>query len=119
MANILIIEDNIAIGRVVQMALEDTGHNVEWCKSGTEALDVLERELPDLVMTDLGIPGKSGKEIVEKMRSEYRLLKVPAIIMTANLPDSYTFPEEKSYQGLLVKPFNLDDLKDTVQRLVS
>lgn len=42
LANILMIEDNTFIGRVIQVVLEEIGHRVEWCKSGTEAFDALD-----------------------------------------------------------------------------
>lgn len=119
MAKILIVEDNTAIGRIIQIVLEDIGHTVKWCKTGIEAFDALEKQLPDLVITDMQLPGKNGKEIIEKMRSEHCSTKVPAIIMTANFPDRKTFPEEGLYQGLLVKPFDLDQLKVTVDHLIS
>ncbi|HBV88604.1 MAG TPA: response regulator [Desulfosporosinus sp.] len=118
MANILMVEDNTFIGRVIQMVLEDIGHKVEWCKSGTEAFDVLDSKQPDLVMTDLGLPGKSGKEVLEKMRSVQRLIDVPAIIMTGSFPDDKDYPERKFYQGILEKPFDLEDLKNIIKKLV-
>ncbi|EHQ89635.1 response regulator with CheY-like receiver, AAA-type ATPase, and DNA-binding domains [Desulfosporosinus youngiae DSM 17734] len=119
MANILMIEDNTFIGRVIQMVLEEVGHKVEWCKSGTEAFDVLDSKQPDLVMTDLGLPGKSGKEVLEKMRSEQHLVGVPAIIMTGSFPDSKDYPEKNFYQGILEKPFDLEELKTTIKQWVS
>ncbi|WP_088227472.1 response regulator [Desulfosporosinus sp. FKB] len=119
MANILVVEDNAAIGRVIQLALEENGHFVQLCKSGNEAIDLLSKQTPDLVMTDIQLPGKSGKEIIEKMRSENHLIKVPAIIMTASLPDNRIFPEESLYQGLISKPFELEQLKSTVKCCIS
>lgn len=79
----------------------------------------LERVLPDLVMTDMRLPGRSGKEVVEKMRSVEHLVDVPAILMTGSFPDSETFPDKESYQGILEKPFDLEELKETVNHLVS
>ncbi|AFM41587.1 response regulator with CheY-like receiver, AAA-type ATPase, and DNA-binding domains [Desulfosporosinus acidiphilus SJ4] len=119
MANILIVEDNAAISRVIQLALEENGHIVQFCKSGNEAIDLLSKQTPDLVITDIQLPGKSGKDIIEKMRSENRLSNVPAIIMTAHTPDNKTFPEESLYQGLIVKPFELEQLKLTVNHCIT
>lgn len=64
---ILIVDDDINIGNMLNEALEKASYRVLRAYSGTEALMVLEREKPDLVLLDLMLPGLSGEEVLPKL----------------------------------------------------
>ncbi|MCR4648061.1 MAG: response regulator transcription factor [Lachnospiraceae bacterium] len=64
---ILIVDDDINIGNMLNEALEKASYRVLRAYSGTEALMVLEREKPDLVLLDLMLPGLSGEEVLSKL----------------------------------------------------
>ncbi|MBO4389410.1 MAG: response regulator [Lachnospiraceae bacterium] len=76
-ACILIVDDDMAIGNMLEEALQGEGYAVVRAYSGTEALMVLEKERPDLILLDLMLPGLSGEEILPKIDG------IPTIIMSA------------------------------------
>lgn len=73
MKNILIIDDDIYIGNVLEEALAKEGYRVSHAYSGTEALFVLSQSKPDLVLLDLMLPGLNGEEVLPQIKG-YLLL---------------------------------------------
>lgn len=115
MNKILVVEDNPVIGMVIQTALVDEGHRVEVRKNALEGLYLMKSGfIPDLVLTDLIMQGMDGRDLIRKMRDDQQLCKIPAIIMTAAIPNPDILPDEDQFQGILNKPFDIDDLVRTV-----
>lgn len=77
MKTIYIIEDDQSIGDMLQEVLQKEGFLVQRAYSGTEAVFLLERGRPDLVLLDLMLPGLPGEELLERMRG------VPVIVVSA------------------------------------
>ena len=83
MKQILVIDDDLYIGNMLESALEENGYGVLRAYSGTEALLVLEKEKPDLVLLDLMLPGLSGEELLPKIKG------VPVIVVSAKVGIDY------------------------------
>ena len=79
MKQILVIDDDLYIGNMLESALEENGYGVLRAYSGTEALLVLEKEKPDLVLLDLMLPGLSGEELLPQIKG------VPVIVVSAKV----------------------------------
>lgn len=77
MKNILIIDDDIYIGNVLEKALAKEGYGVFRAYSGTEALFVLSQSKPDLVLLDLMLPGLNGEDVLPQIRG------IPVIVVSA------------------------------------
>ena len=77
MSHILVVDDDIHIGNLLQEALEAEGFRVSRAYSGTEAVLALERARPDLVLLDLMLPGLSGEAVLP------RLAGLPVIVVSA------------------------------------
>ena len=77
MDHILVVDDDIHIGNLLQEALEGEGYRVSRAYSGTEAALAVERERPDLALLDLMLPGLSGEEVLP------RLAGIPVIVVSA------------------------------------
>lgn len=77
MKNILIIEDDIYIGNMLEEALAKEGYGVSRAYSGTEALLVLSQSRPDLVLLDLMLPGLNGEEVLGQIKG------IPVIVVSA------------------------------------
>ena len=84
---ILLVEDDVAVRSMTQSLLERQGYSVLSASSGQEALDVaaLQREQIDLVVTDVGMPGMSGPQLVERLRTTNGNL--PVLFMSGHAPD--------------------------------
>jgi CheY-like chemotaxis protein len=63
--------------------LERNGHEVTVTRTGNEALEVVEKINPDIILTDLMLPGMNGFEVVEKLREKETTKEIPIIILTA------------------------------------
>lgn len=77
MKNILVIEDDIYIGNMVEEALRKNGYGVSRAYSGTEALLVINDAVPDLILLDLMLPGITGEELLP------RITNIPVIVVSA------------------------------------
>lgn len=79
MQHILIIDDDVHIGNLLEEALSAEGYGVSRAYSGTEALLLLERRRPDLILLDLMLPGLSGEQVLARIRS------IPVIVVSAKI----------------------------------
>lgn len=79
MKNILIIDDDLHIGNVLEETLTNEGYGVSRAYSGTEAILVLSQTKPDLVLLDLMLPGLSGEEVLPHIKG------IPVIVMSAKV----------------------------------
>ena len=77
MKNILVIDDDIHIGNVLEETLTKEGYGVYRAYSGTEALFVLSQSKPDLVLLDLMLPGLNGEEVLPQIKG------IPVIVLSA------------------------------------
>lgn len=77
MKTILIIDDDVYIGQLLEEALQREGYRVLRAYSGTEALLLLSSKRPDLILLDLMLPGLSGEELLPKLRD------IPVIVLSA------------------------------------
>jgi CheY-like chemotaxis protein len=71
-ATILIVEDEHAVARGIQYALQQEGYDVGVARSGEEGLEIATREAPDLVVLDVRLPGIDGFEVLRRVRAAQR-----------------------------------------------
>ncbi len=81
MPRVLVVEDSPTQSLQIQVMLEEAGFEVLLAGQGREALDVMKKDVPDIVLTDLDMPEMNGLELVEAIRRDYSA--VPVILMTA------------------------------------
>jgi CheY-like chemotaxis protein len=82
--NVLIVEDNRQNLELVQFLLEEVGLRVRAAGDARQARAELERELPDLVLMDMQLPGTDGLELVAELRHDPRFQSIPIIALTAH-----------------------------------
>lgn len=105
MKNILIIDDDIYIGNVLEEALAKEGYRVSRAYSGTEALFVLSQSKPDLVLLDLMLPGLNGEEVLPQIEG------IPVIILSAKADvDNKVDLLLGGAADYVTKPFNTKEL---------
>jgi len=115
MARILVAEDDRHISRVIALWLQRGGHEVSAAHDGLEALEALRRTRPDLLITDVNMPGMDGLDLLEKARSE-SLLRYQAIVLTSRC-DQAEIEARARTLGALVhpKPFSPQRLTEAVE----
>jgi DNA-binding NtrC family response regulator len=118
MARILVVDDEAKLGRLVCEALELEGHALERREDGRAALELLERERFDVVVSDLRMPGADGLAVLQKARA---LPQPPdVLLMTAHgTAESAVAAMKAGAADYLLKPFALDELRLRVRRLVA
>jgi DNA-binding response OmpR family regulator len=112
---VLVVEDDAHLRQVVEWALADEGFAVALAADGQEALARIRQERPALVLLDMGLPGLDGFGVAAGIRALHGGA-VPVVVMTADGRAA-----EKAAQigavAYVRKPFDLDELIETVRRL--
>jgi two-component system, OmpR family, response regulator len=105
---VLYVDDEPDIREIVQLALGLSDElAVHICESGEQALAVIPRVKPDLVMLDVMMPGMDGPTTLRKMRAAPELADIPVIFMTAKaMPQEIVRFHELGALGVIPKPFD-------------
>lgn len=114
--NVLVVDDDPMLGDLLHEVLRMSGH---WCrvaKTGKVALELLEQESFDVVISDLWMPGLSGQQLWERLQEEHPRLASRMILISAEDPSSETCEfVRRTGLGYLRKPFQLQDLSLLVE----
>ncbi len=113
-APILVVDDDQTILKTVADILGLEGYPVTTASNGVEALQVVERTRPSLVLLDMRMPLLDGWGFARQLRA--RGLSTPILVMTA-AQDAGVWAREIGADGYLAKPFDLTDLLDAVASL--
>lgn len=106
---ILLVEDDPMIGDAIQGALSDASYATDWVKNGLIALSALQTQPYDLVLLDLGLPGKDGLDVLDSIRG--RNNPVPLLIITArDSLDDRLRGLDGGADDYLLKPFDMAEL---------
>jgi CheY-like chemotaxis protein len=115
---ILLVDDDAEIVESLRLALESNGYSVLVARDGNQGLALSERENPDLVILDMMMPKRSGFLVLEKMRRT-RETPLRVIMITANEGSRHkAYAEMLGVDDYIRKPFPMDRLIDSVQRLI-
>jgi CheY-like chemotaxis protein len=114
MTNVLVVEDDATLRRVIELVLEARGFVVAQARHGDMALELMAESRPDIVVADLKMPVMDGYELLERMQQDPNLQHVPVILLTGNLEAGRT---AEGADAVLVKPFEPADLIATIERL--
>ena len=105
---VLLVEDDRSVSRVVSAALRARGYDVVAVPSGAEALSRAERERPDVVVLDLGLPDIDGVEVCRRLRE---WSTVPVIVLTADGSESRKIEAlDEGADDYVTKPFSMPEL---------
>ena len=108
---ILIVDDESIMVSILQRHVSNAGFVFEVASNGQEALDKIQKEMPDLVLLDLMMPGMSGFETCRRIRADEKTKKLPVIIITALRSDTDSADAAAcGANEFMVKPINADHL---------
>jgi CheY-like chemotaxis protein len=104
-SKILLVEDNETIRRAFAILLEDSGYEVLQAGSGSEALEISARRMPDLVLMDLGLPDMSGLDVTRKLKANPATERIAVVAITGRaLETDQRACIEAGCIGYLAKP---------------
>lgn len=113
---ILIVDDEPKILKIIKHSLQDDGFLLLEASNGVEALEVVEREYPDLMILDLMMPGMDGFEVCREIRREH---DVPILMLTARSDDvDKIVGLELGADDYMTKPFNPRELVARVKAIL-
>ena len=117
---VLIVDDEADALELIRRVLEQQGALVASVRSGEEALQRLESETPDVLISDIGMPNMDGYQFLRRMRAaEPKGQRIPALALTAFArPDDRKHAILAGYQAHLAKPFDMAELAIVVAGLV-
>lgn len=114
MKKILLIEDNIMNRELVKDILELENYSITAAANGKDALDVLEKESFDLILTDINLPKLDGLELIKIIRESGRSVSVIALTSDLGTRDGLTF-QEVGFDDFIQKPFKIKEFRDTIK----
>jgi len=113
---ILIVEDDLDLAETCSMVLESCDFEVKVAHSAEEALLQIADRKPDLLIADCVLPGRSGLELSQQMRSHHDRRQLPILLMSGSLRNKVAHGD--SYDGFINKPFLAETLLAEVSRLL-
>lgn len=111
-ARCLVVDDEPAILRLVAVVLRDLGCHTLTAGDAESALLIIESDHPDVVVSDIKLPGMDGVELARRIKSESNS-GTPVLLMSA-----FGEPPNHKGDGFLAKPFDIDELIDLVSPFV-
>ncbi len=122
---ILLVDDDQDILTTMQAAFEPTGAAIETASNGNKAVELAEKNPPDLIILDMMLPGRSGFLVLEKIQAEKAKAKKPrsdppyVIMITGNQGSRHKmYAETLGASEYFIKPVKLDKLIATAERLL-
>lgn len=120
MRTIMIVEDYDDTRALLKQGLEGLGYSVLEASNGQEAVDIADREHPDLILMDLDLPILDGIAATQRIRQQSHMEHVPIVAVTA-YPLSYTHVKAfaKGCNEYMAKPIDMSALANLVNRYLS
>jgi PAS domain S-box-containing protein len=117
MATILIVDDRATNREIARMALDDSGHHVLEATEGQKGLEIARHDHPDLVLTDVVMPGIDGYEFVRRLRADTCTADIPVLMFTANYRPEEAEPLASAYgvNRVIAKSVEPDELVAAVE----
>ena len=117
---IMIVEDDKDIVRALGVRLKSQGYNLVVATDAISAISTARKEKPDLIVLDLGLPGGDGFVVMQRLRSNYELMMVPIIVVSAR--DPFLNEEralEAGAEAFLQKPVKDADFSAAIEKALS
>ena len=117
-ADILIVEDHPTMREAMRLVLEHEGFVIREASDGLSALSMAREQLPDLMFLDLNIPGTSGADVLQELKSDPATAGVRVIIVTATGEEGREFVLSLGADEYFTKPFSPTALLRTVEQVL-
>ncbi len=111
-----VVDDELGIRDSLSEFLTEEGYQVILASNGEEALELAEKENPQVILLDIKMPGIDGIETCKRLKAEEKTRFIPVIMATA-LWDTYAEAIEAGAEDFVTKPFNLAEISFRVQSI--
>lgn len=118
-SNIVLIEDDLALGSLIMELLLLNDFNVNWFVDGMKAIDHLKTNMPDIIISDMMMPIMNGEQLYMNIRKNIEFSTVPFVIITANMDDEVKYRQlENGVNDYIMKPFQTKELIFKIRNLL-
>ena len=118
-SDVVLIEDDLALGSSISELLQLSGFNVNWLIDGVKALGYLKNNTPDIIISDLMMPHMNGEQLYVNIKKNKNFSTVPFIIITANMDDEIKMKQlENGVNDYIMKPFKSKELILKIKNLL-
>src|SRR3954468_20029895 len=115
-ATILVVEDDSAIRATLIDILELNGYTVLTAANGPDGLVLAQRKRPDVILTDISMPGLNGFEFIAALHADERTRPIPVIIVSASVePERMRQGMDLGAEDYIVKPFTEDQILSSIR----
>ena len=117
---LLLADDSVTIQRVIKLTFADEDVEVVTVGDGNQAVASIDQQPPDIVLADVAMPGRTGYEVAQHIRTSPRLAHIPVLLLTGAFePVDETKASEVGCDGILAKPFEPDVVVSRVKELLA
>jgi two-component system chemotaxis response regulator CheY len=117
---VLTVDDSATMRDMLSATLSALGYRVVQAADGLLGLETLEREQPDVIITDINMPRLDGIGFIQKVRDDARHRATPILVLTTNTdPDLKNTARRAGATGWIVKPFDPQKLADAIRRVMA
>jgi CheY-like chemotaxis protein len=114
MAHVVLIDDEELVAEACAAILRRGGHKVSIARDGEEGLRLIRQLLPDVVVSDIRLPGIDGHELVLALKAQISTTQIPVLLMSG-----HGFAGKNGCDAFVAKPFCVPDFLAIVQRLAT
>lgn len=119
-SRILIIEDNIAFSKMLNMRLKTNGYNTELAHDGLEGLNAVRIFNPELIITDIMLPGLDGHKICRMVKFDKNFKHIPVIVLTSrDLDEDEELAKQCGADAFIVKTTRAEIILDVIEKLLA
>jgi CheY-like chemotaxis protein len=115
--NVLVVEDQTDSREMLRTLLMFEGFSVVTAEDGHDGIEKALAHPPDVILTDLHMPGLHGLDMMKRLRQTPQFYKTPIIVLTADA-DANELAVKAGANHVLTKPISFDDLFDSIKRLL-
>ena len=117
---ILTVDDSRTMREMLRMVLTEAGYRVMQAEDGQHGLEVLQQEMPRVIVTDINMPRMDGFDFIKAVRSEKLYRAIPILVLTTESDAAKKLrAKEAGATGWIVKPFDPSKLIAAVQRVAA
>lgn len=115
---VVYIEDEPELVDLLRLILKNENVLIKHALSGQRGLELVRQLGPDLLLLDLMLPDMEGWEVYRTMQQDLSLKDIPIVVVTVRTEGLIKgfWPQVEQLAGYVVKPFDIDDLRDTINR---
>jgi CheY-like chemotaxis protein len=118
--NVLVVDDDPLVVKILREPLERAGYNVNVASHGLEALKKVKEKKPDLIILDILMPLLDGFKVARLLKFDKRFKDIPIIVLTSRATEGERkMGEQVGANEFLFKPFRLPQVLDVVQRYLN